>query len=86
MDKSKPWGYFDGSIEGDPPICGCGDILFYIDSHYIKLKGGQGEGSKNFTELMVLKHLFLVVVENGCRAIQIFGDSMTIINWTLGIQ
>lgn len=26
------------------------------------------------------------VVEYGCRSLQIFGDSMTIINWEKGIQ
>ena len=28
IDKDSPWGYFDGSVAGDPRICGAGGILY----------------------------------------------------------
>ena len=31
IDKTYPWGYFDGSASGDPKICGAGGVLFISD-------------------------------------------------------
>ena len=28
IDKSQPWGFFDGSASGDPHLCGAEGILF----------------------------------------------------------
>ena len=81
MDTSKPWGYFDGSAQGDPPICGSGVYLYFSDTHYIHHKVGQEEGTNNYAEMTALKHLMQASIENGCRSLQIFGDSMNIINW-----
>ena len=29
IDKSFPWGYFDGSVVGVPRICGTGGIIYF---------------------------------------------------------
>ena len=47
---------------------------------------GLGEGSNNFGELMSLKLLLIFAVEKGCRNLNLFGDSMNVINWTKGTQ
>jgi ribonuclease HI len=33
IDKSYPWGYFDGAAQGDPTMCGAGALLFLEESH-----------------------------------------------------
>ena len=33
IDKTNPWGYFDGSATGDPHLCGAGGILYIKDDH-----------------------------------------------------
>jgi len=47
---------------------------------------GLGSGTNNFIELMALKLLLLFVGEKEIRTIQIFGDSMTVLNWIWKIQ
>ena len=42
IDKSYPWGYFDGSAAGDPKICGARGLLFISDDHYFTFKAGLG--------------------------------------------
>jgi hypothetical protein len=41
-----------------------------------------GVGSNNVVEIMSLKLLLQFVVEKEIHSIQIFGDSMNVINWT----
>jgi ribonuclease HI len=43
---------------------------------------GLGRGTNNYVELMALKLLLLFTREKGIQQIQIFGDSMNVINWT----
>ena len=33
IDKSSPWGYFDGSAVGVPHICGAGGLLYISNEH-----------------------------------------------------
>jgi len=47
-------------------------------------KAGLGGGSNNFAEILALKLLLLLVYEKGIRSIQVFGDSLLIINWLRG--
>ena len=35
---------------------------------------------------MALKMLLLFAVEKGCKALQVFDDSMIVINWVYGVQ
>lgn len=43
---------------------------------------GLGRGTNNYAELMSLKLLPLFTREKGIQQLQIFGDSMNVINWT----
>jgi hypothetical protein len=42
---------------------------------------GLGPGTNNYVELMALKLLFIFAGGEGVKPIQIFGDSMLVINW-----
>ena len=57
IDKTFAWGFFDGSVVGDPKICGAGGMLFLSDVHFFSFKAGLGLGTNNFAELCALKLL-----------------------------
>ena len=58
-----------------------GEILYLSDDHFFHLKFGLGEGTNNRAELRTLYMLLIFAHENGIQGIQIFGESMIIINW-----
>lgn len=82
--KSFPWGYFDGSTAGEPKICGAGGLFFISDDHFFTFKAGLGSGTNNFAELLGLKLLLTLSLDNNIRKVQIFGDSHLVINWATG--
>ena len=84
IDKTYPWGYFDGSAVGEPKICGAGGMLYISDEHYFSFKASLGIGTNNYAELCALKLLFTLARENHISKIQIFGDSRLVINWDNG--
>ena len=84
IDKSKPWGFLDGSASGDPHLCGAGGILFIKDDHYITFKTGLGIGTNNLAELCALKLLLTLALDKQISKIQLFGDSLLLINWVTG--
>jgi ribonuclease HI len=47
---------------------------------------GLGMGTNNFFELLSLKLLIAFVIEKGCHSLNVFGDSMNVINWIRGTQ
>ena len=48
INKSSPWGYFDGSAAGVPQICGAGGLLYISDEHYFTFTAGLDMGTNNF--------------------------------------
>ena len=84
IDKTKPWGFFDGSASGNPQVCGAGGILFLKHDHYITFKVGLGVGSNNYAELFALKLLIILALNKQISNIHIFGDSLLVINWISG--
>ena len=81
IDKTYPWGFFDGSAAGDPVVCGAGGMLLLSDVHYFSFKAGLGLGTNNFVELCALKLLLILARRHSVDKIQIFGDSQLVINW-----
>lgn len=79
IDRSRPWAYFDGAE--NPQGCGGGAILYINDHHHYQIRMGLGPGSNNFAELQSLRLLLLFAREKHCNSIQIFGDSLLVINW-----
>jgi len=82
VDRQHPWFFFRWSIIRWPYVpWGWGGVLYLSYSHSFKFKMGPGGGSNKFVELMDLKLLVLFALEKGCRSIQVYGDSMLMINW-----
>ena len=75
IDKSSPWGYFDGSVVGVPQLCGVGGLLYINDDHYVTFKVGLGSGTNNLAEIFSLKLLLTLALEKQISNMQIFGDS-----------
>jgi len=84
IDKSRPWGFFDGASQSN--LCGGGALLFLSEDHFFKIAIGLGEGTNNYAEILSLKMLLVFAIEHGVKNISIYGDSMNIINWTKGTQ
>jgi len=79
LDKSHPWGFFDGAAQND--ICGGGAVLHLSDSHYFTITMGLGAGTNNYAEMMSFKLLLIFAVERGIKRLSTMGDSMNIVNW-----
>ena len=84
IDKTYPWGYFDGSAAGDPKICGAGGMLYISDGHYFSFRDGLGTGTNNFAKICALKILLTLAREKNIVKIHLFGDSQLVINWANG--
>lgn len=84
IDKTKPWGFFDGASQNYR--CGGGGILHFSNSHYYTLTSGMGAGTNNYAELMSLKLLMAFALEKNCKVIIVYGDSKNVINWINGTQ
>ena len=84
IDKSQPWGFFDGSAIGNPKLCGAGGILFLTADHFITFKAGLGVGTNNMAELYALKLLLILALNKQITNIQVFSDSFLVINWIMG--
>ena len=80
IDQNRPWGYFDGAFQEHKLICSGGGCLFLYPTHFYHLHAGLGRGSNHFSELMALKLLLLFTVEKGCHTLQVFGDSLIMID------
>ena len=79
VNRNTPWAFFDGASQNS--ICGGGACLFLNQSHYFQISLGLGTGTNNYAELMTLKLLLCFAIERNCRQLQVFGDSMVVINW-----
>ena len=84
IDKTYPLGDFDGSVVGDPKICGVRGMIYISDEHYFSFKAGLGTGTNNFAEICALKLLLTLAREKHIVKIQLFGDSQLVINWANG--
>ena len=84
IDKTFPWGYFDGSASRDPKICGVRGVLFISEDHFFTFKAGLGFGTNNFAELIGLKLLLTLPLQHNDKQLHIFGDSQLVINWAFG--
>jgi len=84
IDKSRPWGFFDGASQNN--LCGGGALLYLSKDHYFKMAIGLGEGTNNYAEILSLKMLLVFAIEQSVKELTIYGDSMNVINWTKGTQ
>ena len=84
IDKSRPWGFFDGASQNN--LCGGGALLFLSEDHFFKIAIGLGDGTNNYAEILSLKMLLVFAIEHSVKDLSIYGDSMNVINWTKGTQ
>ena len=84
IDKSYPWGVFDGSSAKDASACGARGILYFLDKLFFSFKAGLGAGTNNIAELCALKLLLTLAKMKDYAKIQVFGDSQLAINWAKG--
>ena len=80
IDRRNTWGFFDGASESHLVKCGGGAVLHLSDDHFFLFSIILGAGTNNYAKLLSVKHLFLFSLEKGYSRIQIFGDSMIILN------
>jgi hypothetical protein len=71
MNREESWAYFDGVAQGERHICGGGGVLNTKDGYNLMFKASLGLGTKKFVELVALKLLLLLVVENWITRLQI---------------
>jgi hypothetical protein len=81
VDKCVPWEHFYGACQGQNRIVGLGFNLFLSKSHYFIFKENLGSGTKNIGELMALFYMFKFSLDEDMRTLQVFGDSLLVINW-----
>jgi ribonuclease HI len=86
VDKNVPWDFFDGESHNNGQACGGGVVLFLSYSNLYKLQMGLGSISNNYVELLALKLLILFAREKGVTSLQIYGDSLNVVNWTKKLQ
>lgn len=77
-----PWAFFDGASQNN--AAGAGIVIHLSASHSLKAAVGLGPGSNNFAELSALKLLLCWLIRKNILAVQIYGDSLNVINWVTG--
>ena len=61
------------------------EFYFFSEDRFISFKAGLGNGSNNYTELLSLKLLLKLALDNQISKLQVFGDSQLVINWVNGL-
>eukprot|EP00253_Pinus_taeda_P015079 PITA_15079 len=77
-----PWAYFDGAAQNN--AAGAGIFIHINPTHSLKAAVGLGPSSNNFVELSALKLLLCWLISKNIFSVQIFGDSLNVINWVIG--
>eukprot|EP00253_Pinus_taeda_P030815 PITA_30815 len=82
IQEGIPWAYFDGASQNNRASAG---IVFHTNTHQTyKASVGLGSGSNNYAELSALKLLLCWLIQRKIFMIQIFEDSLNVINWVNG--
>jgi ribonuclease HI len=55
-------------------------FVFLNDSHFFEFKEGMGRGTNDFAELLALKFFIFLATEKGVKNLQVFGDSLVVID------
>jgi len=78
IDRATLWAFFDGAA--NQTGCGGGFVLHINDHHRYLAKMGLGIGSNNYAELFAIRNLLHFALSHHLTDINIFGDSMVVIN------
>ena len=82
IQEGIPWAFFDGASQNDR--AGAGLCIYLNPEHSFKASVGLGMGTNNFAELSALRLLLCWFLKKNIFAIQVFGDSLNVINWVNG--
>ena len=77
-----PWAYFDGASQNN--TAGAGMIIHLSKTKSLKASVGLGTGTNNYAELSALKLLLCWLIHRHILTVQIFGDSLSVVNWVNG--
>lgn len=78
----KAGGFFDDATQNG--VGGCGAILRINEDLYFNLRLGCGKASNTKSKLLAFWCLLYFAMVNGIPSLQVFGDSLTIVNWSKG--
>jgi hypothetical protein len=79
INSKVPWAFFDGATQRSPSVGGVGGILHISQRHSFTFFARLGEATNNYSELMALYLLLLLFIENNINHLNIFGDSLFVI-------
>lgn len=82
IKEGIPWAFFDGASQNNR--VGAGIVIHINANHTLKASVGLGTGTNNFAELSALRLLLCWLIQRNIFTIQIFGDSLNVINWVNG--
>jgi len=82
IQEGTPWAFFDGASQND--MARAGLCIYLNPEHSFKASVGLGLGTNNYAELSALRLLLCWLIRKNIFAIQIFGDSLNVINWVNG--
>jgi ribonuclease HI len=80
INKTYPWGFFDGAKKGPWPFSSARGILYLLYSHFVNFKAGLGTSTNNSTKFMALRCLLKLENGRGINWLQVYGDSLLVIN------
>eukprot|EP00253_Pinus_taeda_P029408 PITA_29408 len=82
LQEGIPCGYFDGASQDNK--AGAGMCIHINSEHSLKASVGLGSGTNNYAELSALRLLLCWLHHRNINTIQIFGDSLNVVNWVNG--
>lgn len=82
IKEGIPWAFFDGASQNNR--AGAGMVIHVNANHILKASVGLGTGTNNFAEMSALRLLLCWLIQRNILTIQIFGDSLNVINWVNG--
>eukprot|EP00253_Pinus_taeda_P004658 PITA_04658 len=82
LQEGIPCGFFDGASQNNK--AGAGMSIHINPNHSLKASVGLGSGTNNYAELSALRLLLCWLHHRNINSIQIFGDSLNVINWVNG--
>jgi hypothetical protein len=74
LDFGIPWGFFDGVCQGNPPICGVGEVLYLKQNHYIQVRYAPWKGTNNKEEFISLCTLLEATSKKYIKKLQLWGN------------
>ena len=78
------WAYFEGDSPGETPLGRVGAIVYFTTKRKMMIKYAMGQATNNKAELSALWATLKVARSTQIQDIQIFGDSIVVVDWANG--